>query len=195
MRTERSPNWATSPQKAALNFHSCFIPFLIGFCFRLSRTNLHITQSHDEYPFKGFVWLQTLSNRDIPAAVAVPASVSWCRLAYVERKIAETLCDTDFRHKKRRLLMFRWCEGRTQTCDLTSWFKIVNNKQHHPIPTQIPTRKITGFRHRTRTIRSWLRYRALLLVICLDRLHCIKWYSHHRDRSNPDKSIFPIYIG
>lgn len=60
----------------------------------------------------------------------------------------------DFRHKKAALerldLHTVWCEGRTQTCDLTSWFKIVNNKQHHPIPTQIPTRKITGFRHRTR---------------------------------------------
>lgn len=104
-----------------------------------------------------------------------------------------------FQTQKKPLLSDSICircgEGRTRTCDLTSWFKIVNNKQHHPIPTQIPTRKITGFRHRTRTIRSWLRYRALLLVICLDRLHCIKWYSHHRDRSNPDKSIFPIYIG
>lgn len=36
-------------------------------------------------------------------------------------------------------------EGRTRTCDLTSWFKIVNNKQHHPIPTQIPTRKSLVF--------------------------------------------------
>lgn len=72
------------------------------------------------------------------------------------------------------LFTYFWCEGRTRTCDLTSWFKIVNDKQYHLIPTQIPTRKITGFRHRTRTISSWLRYRALLLVIFLDRLHCIK---------------------
>lgn len=84
-----------------------------------------------------------------------------------------------FQTQKKPLLSDSICircgaEGRTRTCDLTSWFKIVNNKQYHLIPTQIPTRKITGFRHRTRTISSWLRYRALLLVIFLDRLHCIK---------------------
>lgn len=54
--------------------HTVAVSKFIGFCFRLSRTNLHITQSHDEYPFKGSVWVQTLSNRDIPAVV--PASVS-----------------------------------------------------------------------------------------------------------------------
>ncbi|EHN8792553.1 hypothetical protein QYE92_11340 [Enterobacter cloacae subsp. cloacae] len=42
---------------------------------------------------------------------------------------------------------------------------------------------------------AWLRCRILLLVIFLDRLQRIKWYSHHRDRTNADKSIFSIYIG
>lgn len=100
-----------------------------------------------------------------------------------------------FQTQKKPLLSDSICircgaEGRTRTLNLTSWYKIINIKHHYLIPTQIPTRKITGFRHRTRTIRSWLKYRALLLVIFLDRLHCIKWYSHHRDRTNPDKSIF-----
>ena len=54
--------------------HAITVSQFVGFCFRLCRTNLHITQSHDEYPFKGSVWVQTLSNREIPAVV--PASVS-----------------------------------------------------------------------------------------------------------------------
>ena len=121
--------------------------------------------------------------------------IEWSPFMKIRNSYSGRVTDTKKVALERLDLHTVWCEGRTQTCDLTSWFKIVNNKQHHPIPTQIPTRKITGFRHRTRTIRSWLRYRALLLVIFLDRLHCIKWYSHHRDRTNPDKSIFPIYIG
>nr|WP_206514970.1 hypothetical protein [Enterobacter asburiae] len=42
---------------------------------------------------------------------------------------------------------------------------------------------------------AWLRCRILLLFIFLDRLQRIKWYSHHRDRTNADKCIFSIYIG
>ncbi|ARB83664.1 hypothetical protein CEQ36_18860 [Yersinia intermedia] len=44
------------------------------FCFRLGCTNLHITQSHVEYPFKGSAWVQTLSNRDMPTIVTTSVS-------------------------------------------------------------------------------------------------------------------------
>lgn len=41
---------------------------------------------------------------------------------------------------------------------------------------------------------AWLRCRTLLLVIFLDRLQRIKWYSHHRDRTNTDIHSNPAHI-
>jgi hypothetical protein len=49
----RAPVFLNRPGEPATLHYAVAIGKLIGFFFRLGRTNLHITQSHVEYPFKG----------------------------------------------------------------------------------------------------------------------------------------------
>ncbi len=111
----------------------------------------------------------------------------WCSLKNKIELISSIKKDLNW-----GLFTYFLCEGRPQTYDLTLWFKIINNKKTILYQHRYQHEKSLIFGI---SIRTWLRCRALLLVILLDRLLCIKWYSHHRDRTSLDKSIFSIYIG